>query len=44
MANEALVGIAQWIELGPKGQKVAGLIPSIGHMLGLQARSPVGGK
>ena len=38
----ALADIAQWIEHGPANQRVAGLTPSLGHMLGLQARSPVG--
>ena len=39
----ALAGVAQWIECQPKNQRVTGLIPSLGHMLGLWARSPVGG-
>ena len=38
----ALAGVAQWIEHGPENQRVAGSIPSSGHMPGLQARSPVG--
>ena len=38
----ALAGVAQWIEHGPANQRVAGSIPSPGHMPGLQARSPVG--
>ena len=40
---ETLAGIAQWIEHGLANQRVASSIPSLGHMLGLQARSPVGG-
>ena len=32
--NIALAGVAQWIEHGPASQKVAGLIPSLGHMPG----------
>ena len=39
----ALAGVAQWIECWPANQSVAGSIPSLGHMSGLQARSPVGG-
>ena len=39
----ALSGIAQWIERRPPRQGVAGSIPSLGHMPGLWARSPVGG-
>ena len=42
-AKFALAGIAQWIEHGPANQRVASSIPSLGHMPGLQARSPVGG-
>ena len=38
----ALAGVAQWIECKPAKQKVAGLIPSQGHMSGLWARSPAG--
>ena len=38
----ALAGVAQWIEHGPVNQRVAGLIPSLGHIPGLQARLPVG--
>ena len=30
-------------ECQPENQRVAGCIPSLGHMPGLQARSPVGG-
>ena len=37
-----LAGVAQWIECRPENQRVAGLIPSLGHMPGLLARSPVG--
>ena len=39
----ALAGVAQWIEHQPVNQRVAGSIPSLGHMLGLQARPLVGG-
>ena len=39
----ALAGVAQWIQHGPANQRVASLIPSLGHMPGLQARSPVVG-
>ena len=39
----ALAGVAQWIERRPANQAVASSIPSLGHMTGLQARSPVGG-
>ena len=39
----SLAGIAQWIERGPANQRVAGLIPRVGHMPGWQARSPVRG-
>ena len=39
----ALAGVAQWIECQPANQRVAGSIPSLGHMPGLQNRSPVGG-
>ena len=41
--TKALAGVAQWIERKPANQRVAGLIPNLGHMPGLQARSPVGG-
>ena len=40
----ALAGVAQWTECQPANQRVAGSIPSQGHMPGLQARSPVGGE
>ena len=43
MTSEALASMAQWIECPPANQRVAGLIPSLGHMPGLQAKSPVGG-
>ena len=43
-ANTALAGVAQWIEWWPANQRVAYLIPSLGHMPGLQATSPVGGR
>ena len=39
----ALPGMAQWIEHRPSNRRVTGSIPSLGHMPGLQARSPVGG-
>ena len=39
----ALTGVAQWIKCQPANQRVASSIPSLGHMFGLQARSPVGG-
>ena len=38
----ALAGVAQQIEHWPANQRVAVSIPSLGHMPGLQARSPVG--
>ena len=38
----ALAGVAQWIECQPVNQRVAGLIPDLGHMSGFWARSPVG--
>ena len=41
--ERALASVAQWIECQPENQRVAGLIPSLGHMPGLQARSSVGG-
>ena len=40
--SHALAVVAQWIELRPVNQRVAGLIPSLRHMPGLQVRSPVG--
>ena len=39
----ALAGVAQWIECQPANQRVAGSIPGLGHMPGLQARCPMGG-
>ena len=39
----SLAAVAQWIECQPVNQGVAGSIPSLGHLAGLQARSPVGG-
>ena len=39
----ALTGVAKWIEHRPANQRVAGLIPSLGNVPELQARSPVGG-
>ena len=41
--ESVLACVAQWTECWPVNQRVAGLIPSLGHMPGLQARSPVGG-
>ena len=41
--NRALAGVAQWIERRSSNQRVTGSISSLGHMPGLQARSPVGG-
>ena len=41
--REALAGAAQWIELRPANQRVAGSILSPGHMPGFRAKSPVGG-
>ena len=38
-----LAGVVQWIEGWPENQRAAGLIPSLGHIPELQARSPVGG-
>ena len=43
LTYSALADVAQWIESWPVNQRVASLIPSLGHMHGLQARSPVGG-
>ena len=40
---KALAGVAQWAECRPMNQRVTGSIPSLGHMPGLQAMSPVGG-
>ena len=39
----ALAGVAQWIEHQPVNRRVAGSIPSLGHMPVLRARSPVWG-
>ena len=39
-AFSALAGVTQWIEHQPVNQRVASLIPSLGHMPGLQARPP----
>ena len=38
----ALAGVAQWIERCPASGGVPSSVP-LGHMPGLQARSPVGG-
>ena len=38
-----LAGVAQWIEHWPANQRATGSIPSLGHMPGLRARSPVRG-
>ena len=43
LSIQALAGVAQWTECRPTNQSVTGWIPSLGHMPGLQARSPVGG-
>ena len=40
---QALAGVARWIECQPANQRVIGSIPSLGHMPGLRARSPLGG-
>ena len=40
--SPALAGVAQWIECWPVKQRVASLIPSLGHKPGLWARSPLG--
>ena len=40
--NWALAGVAQWIEQWLANHRVAGSIPSLGHMPGFQGRSPVG--
>ena len=37
-----MTGVVQWTECRPANQRVIGSIPSLGHMPGLQARSPVG--
>ena len=42
--RRALAGVAQWIEHRPANQRVASSTPSLGHMPGLWARSPVQGK
>ena len=34
VVESALAGVAQWIEHGPKNQRVTGLIPSQGTCLG----------
>ena len=39
-----LAGVAQWTECQPVNQRVAGSIPSLGPMAGLQVGSPVGGE
>ena len=39
----ALSGVAQGIDCQPMNQRVAGLIPSLGHLPGLLAKSTVGG-
>ena len=40
--QQALAGVAQWIERGPRPKGLL-LEPQSGHTPGLQARSPVGG-
>ena len=40
----SLAGVAQWIECQDTNQRVTtSSIPGLGHMPGLQTRSPVGG-
>ena len=39
----ALAGVALGIECWPWNQRVVGLIPSLRHLPGLQARFPLGG-
>ena len=39
--QSALDDVPHWKEYRPVNQRVAGLIPSLGHMSGLWARSPV---
>ena len=39
----ALADVAQWIECWTANQRVTSSIPSLGHMFGLQASSPIGG-
>ena len=43
LRTSALTGVAQGVGLCPSNWKVTGLIPSLGHMPGLQARSLAGG-
>ena len=40
---KALAGVAQWIKRCSENQRVSGLIPSLGRMPGLRAKSPFGG-
>ena len=42
IVTRALAGVAQWTECRPANHRVTGSIPSLGHMLGLRVRSPVG--
>ena len=39
----APAGVAQWFQCQAANQRVNSLIPSLGHVPGLQARPPVGG-
>ena len=41
--SEVLASVAQWIECQTVNQRVAGSIPSLGHVPRLRARSLVGG-
>ena len=41
--SSALAVVTQWIERWPGNQRVVSSIPSLGHMPGLSAMSPVGG-
>ena len=41
--NYALANGGSVVECQPANQRVVGTIPSLGHMPGLRAKSPVGG-
>ena len=43
MSKKDLVGVAQWTECWGANERVTGLISSLGHMPGLQARFQAGG-
>ena len=43
MGDLALAGVAQWTQCPPANQRVPSSIPSLEHMPGLLAGSPVGG-